>query len=509
MRSRNRETEITIKADNTAKEYFRITRENILWPLAFLLSLSMIGLHFPLGYLLAPVILVSRFKKDKYDFIIMLTLMMDGYSLFSVEDIYIKPYNVASILALICLLIIKKPIIYKKIILGIVAYALCLLTFCFLSDEPIISQIYGVRNHLLICYLFVPIAVFSGEDFDIKKLFNHLFVYVIIICWFYIIDSIVLGGYLLIPKSLAGWGASSTFYDLNIHPISNMFFRRTIHTLIIFSLCVYPLAKYYKLNKWHWTLLVLALFISRTFAFIVAIIFVFLFSQGQFKKIWKYAIISVVGFIGLYFIDSLISGNRQTIEENENGIVYKSSVLRIQSHVDQLRDLITGNLDEETMAAMGSSRGAQIVPKIELLYDLGKEWVGFGFLDRERTTNQKYIIENELYTDISASEEVATGVEVIPIQIILDIGYLGLIIHILFYIYLWWIIRKLKYARYAASVVIFFAIIGISGFGGLIQPISLNMVGLAFGAVLLANKDSFTKNRHKSQGTEQITAQGL
>jgi len=439
----------------------------------------------------------------------MLTLMMDGYSLFSVEDIYIKPYNVASILALICMLIIKKPLIYKKIILGVIAYALCLLTFCFISDEPIVSQIYGVRNHLLICYLFVPIVVFSGENFDIKKLFNHLFVYVIIICWFYIIDSIVLGGYLLIPKSLAGWGESSTFYDLNIHPISKMFFRRTIHAFLILSLCVYPLAKYYRLNKWYWVLLVLALFISRTFSFIVAFIIVFFLSQGQFKKIGKYAIISVVGFIGLYFIDALISGNKQTIEENENGIVYKSSVLRIQSHVNQLRDLITGNLDEESMVAMGSSRGAQIIPKMELLYDLNKEWVGFGFLDRERTKNQKYIIENNLYVDISASEEVATGVEVIPIQIILDIGYLGLIIHILFYIYLWWIIRKLKYSGFAASVVIFFVIIGISGFGGLIQPISLNMVGLAFGAVLLANKDSFTNTKRKSRNHQQLTAQGL
>ena len=83
---------------------------------------------------------------------------------------------------------------------------------------------------------------------------------------------------------------------------------------------------------------------------------------------------------------------------------------------------------------------------------LTKEWTGFGFLDRFRTTNQKYIIENELYIDVSNSEEVAVGVEVIVFEIILTIGYIGLIIHILFYVYLWWIIRKFKFSGYFLSV---------------------------------------------------------
>lgn len=491
--------------ENKAKEYLRITKENILWPLVFLLSLSMVGMRFPLGYLLVPIILINRFRSDKYDFIIMLTLLTDGYSFFAADDILIKPYNIAAVLALICLLIVKKPPFLKQIIAAIVTYGACLLAFCFISDEPLISQIYGPRNHLLICYLFVPIAVFSGEKFEMKEFFKHLLIYLFIICWFSIIDSVVFGGYLLLPESLAGWGDSSTFYDLNIAPIANSFMRKTAHSLYILSLCTLPMAKYFKFSKWFWFAFISALLITRTFSFTVAFLIVFFVSQGNWRKIGKYALICILGFVALYFFDGAITGNKGTLEVTDNGMSYRSSYLRIHSHVDQIIDLIEGNLDEETAAALGSTRGAQVIPKMELLYDLDKEWTGFGFLDRNRTTNQKYIIENELYVDISNSEEVAIGVEVIPIEIILRIGYLGLIIHILFYASICWMIRKLKYAAYFYATAGFFVITGLGGFGGLIEPNSLVMVGLALGAVLLSNKEEiyapiqFVRRRKKTQ----------
>ncbi len=483
----------------SAKEYLRFTREDILWPLVFLLSLSMVGLHFPLGYLLAPVILISRFKKDKYDFMIMLMFMLYGYSFYNTEDIYFKTQDLAAIVALVCLVIVKKPPLFKKIIAGIAIYALCLFILASLSDEPMISQIYGPRNHLLISILFLPIVIFSGEEFNIFELFRHLFVYMFIICCFYIIDSVLLGGYLLIPKSLAGWGESSTFYSLNINPISNAFFRRTIHTLFILALCVYPMAKYYKLSTLYWIVFLLSLYITRTFSVIVAFVIVYFLSQGNFKKIGKYAVICVLTFTVLYFVDGLITGNKK-VEEYENGLTYTSSVLRIKSHVDQIGQLLSGNLDEETAAALGSTRGAQVIPKMQHLYDLDKEWTGFGFLDRFRTTNQKYIIENELYIDVSNSEEVAVGVEVIVFEIILTIGYIGLIIHILFYVYLWWIIRKFKFSGYFLSVAGFYVIAGFGGFGGLIEPYALTMAGIAYGSVLLMNKDKiFTHSRTKGR----------
>lgn len=492
-------------AESKAKEYFHITRENILWPLVFLLSLSMIGLRFPLGYLLVPIILINRFRSDKYDFIIMLTLLMDGYSLFSDQDIIIKPYNIAAILALVCLIIVKKPPFMKKILAAIITYGVCLLVFCFISDEPLVSQLYGLRNHLLICYMFVPIAVFSGEKFEMTELFKHLLIYLLIICWFSIIDSVLLGGYFLLPESLAGWGDSSAFYDLNIAPVTNSFMRKTAHFLYILSLCTLPMAKYFKFSKWFWFAFISAILITRTFSFTVAFLIVFFVSQGNWKKIGKYAIVCVIGFTVLYFVDGVITGDKGTLEVTENGMSYRSSYLRIKSHVDQIIDLIKGDLDEETAAALGSTRGAQVIPKMELLYDLDKEWTGFGFLDRTRTTNQKYIIENELYVDISNSEEVAIGVEVVPIEIILRIGYLGLIIHILFYTFICLMIRKLKYASFFYATAGFFVITGIGGFGGLIEPNSLVMVGLSLSAVILSNKDEiyapiqFVRRRGKPQ----------
>ena len=105
-----------------------------------------------------------------------------------------------------------------------------------------------------------------------------------------------------------------------------------------------------------------------------------------------------------------------------------------------------------------------------------------------RTTSTKYIIENELYNNPEVADEVATGVESVPFQIVLDIGILGLIVHILFFVFMWLSIRKLPHSGLFLSTICLFAIIGISGMEGLIRKDSLILVGLAFAAVVLNDK---------------------
>ena len=54
--------------------------------------------------------------------------------------------------------------------------------------------------------------------------------------------------------------------------------------LFILALCVYPMAKYYKLSTLYWIVFLLSLYITRTFSVIVAFVIVYFLSQGNFKK---------------------------------------------------------------------------------------------------------------------------------------------------------------------------------------------------------------------------------
>jgi hypothetical protein len=242
--------------------------------------------------------------------------------------------------------------------------------------------------------------------------------------------------------------------------------------------CIYPTARYFKLSKWQWLLVLSALLISRTFTFFLGLVVCFIICKGQGKKLGLYILLGIVAFVGLYFVDSALPYDEES----------KTSTLRIKSSLDQIIDFDIDTADDEDLAELGTTRGAQIIPKMELLYSLHREWLGLGFLNRETTTNQKYIIENELYNNPEDAEEVATGVESMPFQVILTIGYLGMILHILFFVYLWWIIRKLPDSGYYVCTAMCFVIIGISGFSGLIAAYSLYILGTVFAAIILAQK---------------------
>ena len=79
----------------------RLAGHEYLWPLFFLLSMSMMGLRFPLGYLLVPIILISTFRRDRYDFLIMLTLFFGGFGLIGEGTMPVKPWDIAFVVSII------------------------------------------------------------------------------------------------------------------------------------------------------------------------------------------------------------------------------------------------------------------------------------------------------------------------------------------------------------------------------------------------------------------------
>ena len=115
-----------------------------------------------------------------------------------------------------------------------------------------------------------------------------------------------------------------------------------------------------------------------------------------------------------------------------------NGALRVQHLVGQFtsfasyRSVEDAMSDMDNLAEFGSDRGAQIIPKIELLTSTQKLMLGFGFLHNELTTNDDYIIHNEYYSDQSAAEEVASLVEVTQVQTILDTGLIGFCVQHLF-----------------------------------------------------------------------------
>ncbi|MDE6285717.1 MAG: hypothetical protein K2L99_01825, partial [Muribaculaceae bacterium] len=165
---------------------------------------------------------------------------------------------------------------------------------------------------------------------------------------------------------------------------------------------------------------------------------------------------------------------------------FRESPLRIYSSVNQILD-VTEAVDDEDLAECGSGRIGQAIPKLELLYSLGYQWKGLGFLS-DKTDDPKFIVENEYYLDKSESIEIATGIEITALQALITIGYIGLAAHVLFFAYLVWIVRKNRHKWYFYTVMVAFLWFGLGGFEGLIYPMGLELTALAFAVVLLSNK---------------------
>lgn len=466
---------------SSGKEYLDLQLKDYTWPLAYMLSATMVGLNFPLGYIFILLILINRFKKNRYDFIIQITLFCGGYSLFlPYMDLHLPLTQLVFIISVVMLFLFKKNKLMTKITLISAIYLLILLTFARMSEESLSVQYLSIVNWLSIIYFIIPLAAFSGREFDIKIFFKSLFPYLFIFCAYYVLDGLILCGNIFMPRDPCAlfFKVVNHFWSFQWAPLSFKDLRVWPQGLYIMMLCIYPLIHYYKLRWWQWGLILIALYVSRTSTFVAGILVCIVVAQGNVKRMLKYVGITAIAVIVLYFVDS---------EPKYNEDQGYQSTLRIRSTFKQFTELDNAQFDED-FAEFGSNRMAQVIPKMELLYKLKREWIGLGFLSREGTKIQKYIIVNDLYENPEEAEEVATGVEVVPIQIILNVGYLGLILHILIFIAYWWVIRKYKDSTCFASMLFGFAVTGIGGFAGLIAYHSLYLCGLAYAAIILQSR---------------------
>lgn len=465
------------KKSVVGRESLDLTWTEVKWPLAFMLCMSALGLKFPLAYILIPVILIARFREDRYDFVIMFTILMGEYGLVSKNTFGFHPYFIALGIAFAGCLLYKKSRLVKKLLSLCFLYFAGIFIFAMMSEECLSLQLGSMLRYMTIIYFIIPLMCFSNTEFDIKVFFRKLMPYALIMCIFYCLDCFIVNGWIFLPNTpLPEWAGESLFYSPVVR-FFGYFPRKYPQGLIFILIVIYPIVKYYKLNWWQWLVVCLALFSCRTFTVITGMIATYILCQGNIRRFFKYMVGGIIVVIGLYFVDSHlpVSGDQQ-------------STLRIKSSFDQFLIFQTME-DEEDLAKLGTGRMAQILPKMELLYELNRQWIGFGFLHPGKTTISKYIIENPLYLEDVVKEEVAAVVEVTAVQHILYMGYLGLIMVICFYLLVLRLIKNMEYRHYVYSIIFGVVWFGIAGFGGLLDAYTLLLVSLALSAVLLENRN--------------------
>ena len=102
-----------ISSEQPQKEELQLAGAEWRWPLLFMLSLVMIGMHFPLGYLGALVILINRMRNDKYDFVIMFTLMIGGYNLTTQSEFTALLVHIVTLICIVGICLLKKPLVQQ------------------------------------------------------------------------------------------------------------------------------------------------------------------------------------------------------------------------------------------------------------------------------------------------------------------------------------------------------------------------------------------------------------
>ncbi len=461
------------------RPYFDLPKAAWRTPVLYMLTMSALGLQFYPALLLLFIFWIKAWKNDRYNLAIMLTIFFGGYGITPPEMFPLWASDLATGIAAVLWCIYKKTPLLKKVLVVILIYFAILFFIASCSLESMKIQILGMRHYWGIIYMIIPIAVFAGKDFDIRTYFTRLMPYTLIFLMYYVCDGFILPGNVFLPAtSIADPNATTTFYDPYILPLGSTF-RKYPPGFYFVILSALPVIRYYRLRWWQWLLFLLALAACRTFSIISGFILLWMLFQGSFRRFVKYSAIAVFSFVAIYFVDGLLP-------MKYNGISMEST-LRIKSTIDQFAELAEA-VDDEDIAQFGSGRMAQIIPKLELVLDEHRTLTGLGFLHDTKTTITRYIVHNDYYTDVTQAEEVATAVEVIPMQIFLNTGWVGLISHILFFVVLYLMIRKLRYSAYFLSIIIAMSWFGIGGFVGLIRFEGLFVAGLSFAVVLLENK---------------------
>ena len=450
------------------------------WPLMFLLSLTMAGLRFPPGYILALIILINRYRNDKHEFVAYVTLMCGGYGFLTESSTFIKLEDVAFLISVIGIVVYRQPVRLRRVTILFLLYCAVIFGCACFSDESLSIQIRLMRTYFMFIFYMIPIMVFAKEEFHIRELFKPLLRLMIIVSIFYLIDVLILHGRFMVPGTKQLW-QETTFWDPEVEPLMfDLILRKSSHGLLFLLLCTYPLCRFYKLRIWNWVVIIGAVLTTLTMAFIAGLVAGMVLFQPNRKLKTRIIVLSIVLLGGLYVIDP---APKKKGEE---------SPMRIKSTIEQFIALTTAE-DDEDLAAFASGRGAQAIPKLELLNTYGKTWTGLGFLHPDLTTDTRYIIDNELYVDIEQSEEVAAQIEMFPLNIYLQTGIIGFVANAVFFIGLYFIIRKWEYSQWYLSTLVCLWVMGIGGITGWANTMSLFMLALPFAASWLSSRQKFEK----------------
>ena len=464
----------TLQQEAPKKETLRLLMEDIKPALLFLLSLALLGLSFPPAYVFVVVVLITSFTHNRYDFLIQLTLFFGEYGFF---DTNVAFYNyrvsdVALLLSVIAIVLCRLNKSESKLLFATLGYIFALLVFAAISDESLRIQLYFMRKYWIIIYFMVPLLVFANQTFDIKIFFRKLMTYALIIAVFYILDSFIFGGSVLVPYTYSWTSTYPTYYHFYCEPGS--FPRKYPPGLFPLALCIFPVLKMFKLKTSHIVILLLAFAACRTMSVIVGLVITLLCFAGNIKRFLKYILIAGVLFFSAYHLDRYLDGQ-----------------LRIEQFVDQFKALSNPE-DIETLSEFGTGRMAQAIPKIDLLYSMNRQYVGFGFLSSDKSTNPKFTVVNDLYS--YEVDEIATNVEVTQIQTFLDIGFIGLALQTFFYLAIYfWLLRPMPYSISYIITLVCISLFGVGGFAGLTSPHGLLLLGLNIGVILLVNRQKQTE----------------
>ena len=463
----------TVRRDDSEREVLHLFPNELFSAFIFLITLSLLGLEFPPAYLLLPVILFTTFLRNRYDFLIQFTILCGAYGFYNEDKAFpFKWMDIALLLSIIAIVIYRRDKTLNKLLLFTGGYFAVLFLLALISSESIMIQIRRMREYWGIIYFMFPLLIFAREEFDIKIFYRKIFTYAFIIATFYIIDSLIFGGSILVPRTFTFSGLYSTYYKFYCYPGS--FPRKYPPGLYLLALCIFPALKFYSLQAKHDIVFALALISCRTFSIIGGIIITILFFTGNAVKTIKYIGIGIVIFIAGYYIDGAMEGQ-----------------LRIQQLVKQFEVLKNPN-DPELLVEFGTGRMAQILPKIDHLLSTGKQYTGFGFLHDDLSTANEFSITNEFYSDVSKSEETVARVEVTQIQTILDIGLIGFLLQAFYFLAIYfWVLRPLPYSKSYLVVLVCISLFGIGGFAGLISHHGLLLLGLTIGTILLTAKQEY------------------
>lgn len=446
------------------------------WAVAFMLSLSALGLSFYPALLPLVYVMARSWRRNRYEFLVQLVLVIGGYAYLGPSVTVVSLGYVAVVLGVACAFLLRKTPLMKKLVAAWAVYALVLLALALYDDESMRLQIRTWLIYVSFIFFMVPPAIFAGRRFCYDDFIRAVFPYALICCVFYIIDAFVLCGFVFVPLSFS-WNGTTAFNDLNWQPFSFNFIRKYPPGLYLLALLILPLARQYRLRAWQWVVIVLAMAATQTFTFLTGLVLVFLWLQPSVKKAAAYVGLAAVAGVALYFIDGRLGGYDYYGEY--------VTPMRIYSSVQQVIDL-TEAADDVDIAEFGSGRLAQAIPNLELLYKLGYEWHGLGFLDKFETDCPKYVVESDYVKDWSFDLFVAGDIEIIVLRVFVAVGWIGLFAHILYFLYCYLAVRRLRHSLYFLSVMLFFVFTGMGGFEGLTTVQSLLLVAVAMDVPVLA-----------------------